>query len=198
MSSMIARLSAWLHRQMPTHEQLEGNRFTAPFARRQELFRFTRRSVPRGVAVGLLIGIFALIPGVQIVGAALMCVPCRGNIPLAAAMTFLSNPATTPLILLGSLWVGNLLGYHADVVTVNRMMEHGASLDVWWNWLVSDAAPALLGGLFVVSTIAAAIGYLLSLWFWRWWIGRKHRARKLRPLNGGADGASLMARGSPE
>ena len=63
---MLSRLSSWLHRQMPTHEQLEANRFTAPLARRQELFRFTRRSVPRGVAVGLLVGIFALIPGIQI------------------------------------------------------------------------------------------------------------------------------------
>ncbi|MDD3800525.1 MAG: DUF2062 domain-containing protein, partial [Novosphingobium sp.] len=84
MNSFLSRMGRWLHSQMPTHEQLEANRFTAPFARRQELFRFTRRSVPRGVAVGLLVGIFALIPGVQIAGAALMCVPFRGNIPISA------------------------------------------------------------------------------------------------------------------
>ena len=82
-----------------------------PFASRPELWRFTRRSVPRGVAIGLLVGIFALIPGVQIIGAALLCVPFRGNVPLAAAMTFLSNPGTTPFILVASLYVGNQLGY---------------------------------------------------------------------------------------
>lgn len=182
MSPVLARLSAWLHRQMPTHAQLEGNRFTAPFARRQELFRFTRRSVPRGVAVGLLVGIFALIPGVQIVGAALMCVPCRGNIPLAAAMTFLSNPATTPLILAASLWLGNLLGYHADLGTFYGLYQSGAGVGEWARWLLSDAAPALVVGLFVISVVAAAIGYLLSAWFWRWWIGHKHHARRLRPV----------------
>lgn len=185
MSTMLSRMGAWLHRQMPTHEQLEGNRFTAPLARRQELFRFTRRSVPRGVAVGLLVGIFALIPGVQIVGAALMCVPCRGNIPLAAAMTFLSNPATTPFILAASIWLGNHLGYHADLSTFYALYESHAALGEWMHWLLSDAAPALLVGLLVISTACAAIGYVLSMWFWRWWIGRKHIARRLRPVGAG-------------
>lgn len=190
MSTLLSRLSRWLHRQMPTHEQLEANRFTAPFARRQELFRFTRRSVPRGVAVGLLVGIFALIPGVQIAGAALMCVPFRGNVPLAAAMTFLSNPATTPLILAASLWIGNSLGYHADLSTFYALYRDGADLADWTRWLLSDAAPALVVGLFVMSTVAAALGYVLAVWFWRFWIGRKHMARRGRALNANA-GASL-------
>jgi len=183
---MFARLARWFHTQMPTHEQLEGNRFTAPFARRQELFRFTRRSVPRGVAVGLFVGIFALIPGVQIIGAALMCVPCRGNIPLAAAMTFLSNPATTPLILAGSIWLGNKMGYHADLSTFYALYERGAGVREWLYWLLSDAAPALLAGLFVISLVSAVVGYFVSVWFWRAWIGRKHRARRLRPRRNAA------------
>ncbi len=173
---------------MPTREKLEENRYVAPLARRQELWRFTRRSVPRGVAIGLLVGIFALIPGVQIVGAALMCVPCRGNIPLAAAMTFLSNPGTTPLILLASAWVGNRMGFHADLTTLNSMSEHGASLGDWAYWFVSDAAPAVLIGLFVISTIAASIGYLIASVFWRWWVGRKrmtaNQMRRPRDLEG--------------
>ena len=62
---MPSRFADWLHRTMPKREELEANRFVAPFARRHELWRFTRRSVPRGVAIGLLVGIFALIPGVH-------------------------------------------------------------------------------------------------------------------------------------
>lgn len=165
---------------MPKREELEDNRFIGPFARRPELWRFTRRSVPRGVAVGLLVGIFALIPGVQIVGAALMCVPCRGNIPIAALMTFLSNPATTPLILLASVFVGNKLGFHADLSTLNRLYTSDASVREWGYWLLSDAAPALLIGLFIISVVSAAIGYLISSFGWRWWIGRKRRAKMER------------------
>jgi uncharacterized protein (DUF2062 family) len=182
MTTLVSRLSAWLHRQMPTHEQLEANRLTAPFARRQELFRFTRRSVPRGVAVGMFIGIFALIPGVQIVGAALLCVPFRGNIPLAAAVTFISNPFTTILLILPlAVGIGNSFGFHADVATIEAMVKSGANMEQWWFWLLSDTAPAIVIGLFVQSVIAAFISYFLASWFWRFWIGRKLRARGLRP-----------------
>jgi uncharacterized protein len=188
MTTLISRLSGWLHRTMPRREQLEHNRFVAPFARRPELWRFTRRSVPRGVAIGLLVGIFALIPGVQIVGAALMCVPCRGNIPIAALMTFLSNPATTPFILAASLYVGNSLGFHADIATFTALLDRGASLGEWTAWLLSDAAPALLYGLFVISVVSAAVGYLVSAFVWRWWVGRKRRYSQLpRPDLPGAD-----------
>ncbi|PEQ13148.1 hypothetical protein B2G71_06755 [Novosphingobium sp. PC22D] len=180
MSRFLTRLSRWFHKQMPTHHQLAENRLTRPFARRTELFRFTRRSVPRGVAVGLFIGIFALIPGIQIVGAALLCVPSRGNIPIAAAMTFLSNPGTTPLIIAASIWVGNLLGFHADLTTFYTLYESGAGLREWTYWMLSNAAPALVVGLFVISTVCSALGYLLASWFWRAWIGRKHRARLAR------------------
>lgn len=181
MSTLFPRLARWFHKQMPTHEQLAANRFTAPLARRQELFRFTRRSVPRGVAVGLFVGIFALIPGVQIVGAALMCVPVRGNIPLAAMMTFLSLPVTTPFILIGSVWVGNQLGFHADVETFKSLIRNEAGVRQWLYWLLSDAGPSLVTGLFLIAVASAAVGYVLAVWFWRNWIGRKHKARQLRP-----------------
>src|SRR5690606_34333030 len=117
LSTLIARLSRWLHAQMPTHEQLGANRYTAPLARRTELFRFTRRSVPRGVAAGILVGLLALIPRIQIISAALMCLSVRGHIPLAAAVTFRSNPATTPCIVAASLWLGKRMGFHADIST---------------------------------------------------------------------------------
>lgn len=177
MSSFVTRFAAWAHRTLPKREELEHNRWIGPFARRPELWHFTRRSVPRGVAVGLLVGIFALIPGVQIVGAAMMCVPTRGNIPIAAAMTFLSNPATTPLILAASIFLGNRLGFHADLETFYRLYESSASLRDWAYWMLSDAAPALLVGLLVISTVSAAIGYLVASFSWTWWVKHKRRVR---------------------
>lgn len=166
-----------IRRNMPTREQLEGNRWTRHLAVRHELWRFTRRSVPRGTAVGLLVGIFALIPGIQMVGAALMCVPARGNIPIAVAMTFLSNPATTPLILIASAMIGNFLGFHADTATVYAMMERGASVGEWARWFLSDAAPALLVGLAVLSVVTASLGYLLAGWIWRPIVARRRKRR---------------------
>jgi hypothetical protein len=48
------------------------------------------------------------------------------------------------------------------------------------RWLVSDAAPALVIGLFIIATVAASVGYLVSSFAWRWWIGHKRRTRLLR------------------
>src|SRR5918997_3200395 len=119
---MVDWVARWLAKNAPSREELAKSRWIRPFGQRvlrSEYWRFTRRSVPRGVGVGLLVGIFLMIPGLQIIGAALLCVPIRGNIPIAALMTFLSNPATTPFILLASLEVGSVLGFRTDVASFN-------------------------------------------------------------------------------
>src|SRR3546814_13354708 len=60
--------------------------------------------------------IFFLIPGVQILGVALLALPFRANIPIGAAKTFLSNPVTTPFIIAASVWLGDrMFGLHANV-----------------------------------------------------------------------------------
>ena len=175
MSKLATRIAAWANRHMPKHEDLAHNRWIGPFARRPELWRFTRRSVPRGVAMGLFVGFMVLIPGIQIVGAALMCVPGRGNIPLAVLMTFLSNPATTPFIIIGAIRLGNTLGYHADLSTFYALYQRGAGIGDWLNWLLSDAAPSLTVGLFVISVVAASAGYLIASVSWNWWVRHKRR-----------------------
>ncbi|HWU04296.1 MAG TPA: DUF2062 domain-containing protein, partial [Novosphingobium sp.] len=49
-------MARWLANHMPSREKLEQNRFIRPFAHlvlKPDLWRFNRRSVPRGVALGL-------------------------------------------------------------------------------------------------------------------------------------------------
>lgn len=178
---MFETIRAWSKRNLPTRESMEEVRWLRPLAHRvllPELWRFHRRSVPRGVALGLLVGIFLLIPGLQIAGAALLALPFRANIPVAAAMTFLSNPATTPFILIASLFVGNdLLRLHADMATFYTLSAEHASLADYVRWLLSDAAPALLAGLALIAIVAATVGYFLAAFLWRWWIAHKWRQR---------------------
>lgn len=177
-----SRLVRAFRASMPSRDSLAENRFVKPVAHRvlaPELWRFTRRSVPRGVALGLLVGIFLLIPGLQIAGAALLALPFRANVPLAAAMTFLSNPATTPFILAASYYVGaSMLGRSGDMTQVMALIHEGAGLTEWAAWLFSSTAPTLLFGLTIVSVVAAAIGYLISSWLWRSRMARKWRSRK--------------------
>ncbi|MFN3945509.1 MAG: DUF2062 domain-containing protein [Allosphingosinicella sp.] len=177
---MAERLSRWLARHAPKREELAQSRWIKPFGTRvlrSDLWRFTRRSVPRGVGLGILVGIFLMIPGLQIIGAALVSVPFRANIPIAAAMTFLSNPATTPFILVSSIFVGNSLGFHADIETFSSLYDRGAGAGEWIGWMFSDAAPALLSGLLVIACVAGLIGYVAATFGWRWWTARKWRRR---------------------
>ena len=184
---MVERIRKWVARKAPRREELAESRWLKPFGSRvmhSEYWRFTRRSVPRGVAAGLFVGVFLLIPGVQIVGSALLSLPFRANIPVAAAMTFLTNPATTPFLIFASLELGSFLGFRTDINSFYALRDSGAGVGEWFAWLFSDAAPALVSGLFLIGIAAAAVGYLASIWIWRWWTGRKWRRRALRRPEG--------------
>jgi len=185
MPEFTALVGRFMHRHDPSRDEVLKSGWLKPFGsriRRRGLWRFTRRSVPRGVAIGLFIGIFLMVPGLQIVGAALVCVPFRGNIPIAAAMTFLSNPATTPFFIVAAINIGNGLGFHADLSTFKVLATTHASVWRWLAWLLSDAAPAMVSGLGIIGAMVAFAGYWMSLVGWRWWVARKWRQRHLHRL----------------
>ena len=183
-------LSRWLANNMPKREQLAQSRWIKPFGQRilhSEFWRFTRRSVPRAVGVGLFVGVFFLVPGIQIIAAALFSVPARANIPVAAAMTFLTNPFTTPFLIVASIPVGNLFGFHADKAAITDLYYRSAPIGDWVVWLASDAAPAMISGLFIIALVTGAIGYLMAIFVWRWWTGRKWRRRAARSTGSSID-----------
>ena len=60
-ASLFSRLIA---KATPSREEVLESRWLKPFGQRirhSELWRFTRRSVPRGVFAGLFVGIFLMI-----------------------------------------------------------------------------------------------------------------------------------------
>lgn len=170
-------------RYMPTREGLEANRFVRPFAGRvlrSELWRFTRRSVPRGVALGILCGF--TVPVLQPVAAAFLALPIRANVPLAFAWAFLTNPFTLPFF----FWSGNVIGKF--VLRIDEMAsgtplasQMESTLGDWLVWAWQVASVTALG--FVIQgVVLAAIGYLVSSFIWRHWVARKRRARIGRAL----------------
>lgn len=177
---MNPRLEAWLARNMPKREDMAKNRFIRPFAARvmrPELWRFTRRSVPRGVALGMITGI--AIPFAQIFFSAIFALPVRANVPIAAMVTFISNPLTTPLIWVLAYKVGEFI-LRIDAMTYGAPANttvHTTEVGEWMQWL-TGAAPITAFGLVVLSVLGAAIGYLLASFGWRWWIGEKYRRRR--------------------
>ena len=75
MADFAALIGRFMHRHAPSRDSMLRSPLIRPFGkriRRRGLWRFTRRSVPRAVFAGLFIGIFLMVPGLQIVGAALL------------------------------------------------------------------------------------------------------------------------------
>lgn len=177
---MLAKTSAWIQRNLPTREQMERSKWIKPFANRvlrSELWRFTRRSVPRGVALGMIVGI--IMPFAQILIAALLCLSVRANVPVAALTTFVTNPVTTPLIWVLSYNVGSWM-LRVDAMTVvapvNAAMEHSQFGDAL-QWL-TGATLVTAFGLVVVAVVAAAVSYVVTSFTWRFVVAGK-RSRRL-------------------
>ncbi len=169
----------WLDKATPSREAVQGNRWLRPFADRvmhSALWRFTRRSVPRGVALGMVTGI--LVPMGQIPASAILALPLRANIPAAAATTFVTNPFTTPPLWVAAYWLGSWMIGSARAAT--DAVEQG-----WGDWLFRQAGPATLTGLVTITAAFAVIGYFGTGLAWRLWIARKWKRRQaLRTARG--------------
>jgi uncharacterized protein len=178
--TMLADL---LRRHMPTREQMEKNRWLAPIAHRflsPELWRFTRRSVPRGVALGLFAGF--IVPVGQIFLAAFLALPVRANVPLAAAITFVTNPFTLPFWLVVANKVGRFV-LKIDAVAAGGAAQAEIASGRWqsFGWFLQTAGVTAFGFI-VLSIVLAAVSYLLAGWVWRAvvsrkWANRRHRGR---------------------
>lgn len=188
--TITTRSKTWamdvIRKNTPTREEMAKNRFLAPVAHRvlsPELWRFTRRSVPRGVALGLFAAF--IFPLGQILISTFLALPVRANVPLAALVTFVTNPFTLPFWLVVANRTGDFvlhLGSAAPAV-VSAQAGSGA-----WAYL-SDAyalAGTTLVGYLVLSFVTPVIGYVLSGWVWRAVVSRR-RAKRLKAMEARLD-----------
>lgn len=177
----MSGLIAGFKRKLPTREWIASNRWTRPFARhllRPDLWHLNRRSVPRAVAVGLLVA--PIIPVAHTMVAALAAVPTRANLVIAAGVTWLINPFTFVPFYYAAHFVGVALLHPYAVPGIPDMAQaspgqaaHGLA------WLLMQSGSLALGTL-VLSIILSSVGYLVASFGWRWKIGRKWRARSLK------------------
>lgn len=176
------KFTTWLKGQwpkMPTREEMVRNKYLAPIAHRfgrSELWRFTRRSVPRGVALGLFAGF--IIPLGQIFLAAFLALPLRANVPVAALITFVTNPFTLPFWLVIANKVGRFM-LKLDAAaggTATAEISSGRWSDFGW-FQVLEGVGATAFGFIVLSIVSASLGYFLSGLLWRFLVARKWTRR---------------------
>lgn len=171
-----------LRKYVPTREQMAENKYLKPIAHRflsPELWRFTRRSVPRGVALGLFAGF--IIPLGQVFVAAFLALPARANVPLAALVTFVTNPFTFPFWAVVANRVGTFILKIDTAATGGAAQAEMASGR--WTWFVAMFEGVgvtflvTIFGFIVLSVVTAAIGYVLSGMIWRVMVGRRRNRR---------------------
>ena len=180
MTTVAARLAGWFQARIPTREQLEKSRWVKPYAKyvlRSNLWQFNRRSVPRGVALGLFVGI--MIPLAHFAAAAMLAVFLRANIPVALTATFIGFPAFLPVIWLAAERVGSWL-LRVDAMTVVAPVSQTMQATETDHLLamLTQKGPSVAFGMFVIASVLASVGYLVTSFFWRVRVGRK-RARRL-------------------
>lgn len=162
-----------LKRYSPTAETIKNNpalRIFEKFLHDPNLFHLNRHSVSVAFFWGLLIAILP-IPG-QMPLSALAALVFRCNLPIAVALAWVSNPLTTPFILVLSYNLGAFI-LQSDPLsfdptfTIEWLMN---SIGLIWK-------PLLLGCV-ITGLIAGALGYFIMQLYWRWHVVRAWQKRK--------------------
>ncbi len=175
-----------IRKNTPTREDMAQNKYLAPIAHRflsPELWRFTRRSVPRGVALGLFAAF--IIPIGQIFLSAFLALPMRANVPLAALITFVTNPFTLPFWLVIANRIGDFaLRIDAAAPAIATAKANSGA----WAFMTDlyQVAGATVVGYLVLSLVAPLIGWVISGWVWRAVVSRR-RAKRLKMMEARLD-----------
>ena len=178
MAEASAPLVRWIKGHIPTRETIDEYRLLRPFAphlRHPSLWRLNRRSVPRAVAVGLFVAV--IIPFMHTFVAALVAIPARANVAVAAALTFVVNPLTIPPLYVAAYRIGSWeLHYDSTVVSAAAAERFSSELSRMLFWLHHASGPIAVGVLTIAAS-AALVGYLAARLAWKLRSGRRWRQR---------------------
>jgi uncharacterized protein (DUF2062 family) len=197
----------YLKRFFPTPEKIKNHPALRAFEHMlhdPNLFHLNRHSVSVAFFWGLLIAILP-VPG-QMPLAALAALVFRCNLPIAVALAWVSNPVTTPFILVLSYKLGAFI-LQSDPLgaSANLSLEYIAQsaghlwTELWdgnfissWHWLTNSVGHVwkpLVVGLLVFALLSGTLGYFTMQVWWRWHVlfAWKKRKKKRMPTQKNKD-----------
>lgn len=157
---------------MWSREQILGSRWLRPFAHlfaHPSLWHLNRRSVPRALALGLFAAF--ILPIGHFAFAALLAVPLRANVSLAAGSTLVVNPLTFTPIYYAAYELGMLLLHHPSHPGM------GAVTHSLGQTILDVSGPTALG-LSIFAIVSAAAGYAIGTLVWRLRLVRRWERRR--------------------
>ena len=169
----------WLTRHIPTRETVHHYRLLRPFAHHlshPSLWRMTRRSVPRGVAIGLFVAV--IIPFMHTVIAAIVAIPARANVAIAALFTLVVNPLTIPPLYYAAYRIGSWELHHdGGIVNPADAERFSSELSRLLFW-IHQASGSIAVGVLTIAAGAAVVGYVVASLTWRSWSRSRWRQRR--------------------
>lgn len=169
----------WLTRHIPTRETVHEHRLLRPFAphlSHPSLWRMNRRSVPRGVAVGLFVAV--IIPFMHTVIAALLAIPTRANVAVAAVATLVVNPLTIPPMYYAAYRIGRWELHHdSPLLNQSAAAQFSGELSRLLFW-IHHASGAIAVGILTMAVLTAGIGYFAASLGWSVWSRSRWKQRR--------------------
>ena len=149
-----------------THRSL---RWLGPLLDRPWLWHVNRSSISRGLAIGMFFGV--LVPLGQGLVAGVVAIGLRANLPAAVLATFISNPLTTPVILLAA--------YHAGLAVLGEPTAlPDLTENIGWIEKIGAMGEPLLVGLALLAIAGAVLTYFGVQIAWRIGVLWKMAARR--------------------
>ncbi len=172
---MKKRFQKWLpkHKEIADHKHIQ---IFGQWLKDPNLWHINRYSVATAFSVGLFCAIIPL--PVQMLLAAGLSILFRGNLLIAVALTWITNPFTAIPVILFNYEIGALI-----LQTKATVLNLGADFNLLSGWreIKNILWPFLLGCL-IVSLTASLLGNLIVRGLWRvyithHWRRRRHRRR---------------------
>jgi uncharacterized protein (DUF2062 family) len=139
----------------------------------KEYLSINRRSISRGVGIGLFWG-FIPMP-FQMVGVVATTPLVRFNVPIAIAMVWLSNPLTMPAMYYMEYLTGNFILGRKGLDNIELTME-------WFSNHWSDVVVPLYVGTAFYSIVVSFLIYLGVNWCWKKSVFREKKRKKADKL----------------
>ena len=168
----------WITRHIPTRDSIHRYRLLRPFApylTHNSLWRMNRRSVPRAVALGLFVAV--IIPVMHTAIAAILAIPTRANIAIAAAFTLVVNPLTIPPLYYAAYRVGSWELHHdLTIVDPHAAAHFSSELSRMLFW-IHQASGSIALGVLTIALAVAIVGYGVASLTWRYWSRNRWQQR---------------------
>jgi hypothetical protein len=169
----------WITRHIPTRETIHQYKLLRPFAAQlshPSLWRMNRRSVPRGVAIGL--GVAVIIPFMHTVIAALLAIPARANVAIAALFTLVVNPLTIPPLYYAAYRIGAWELHHDSAILSRADAERFSSELTRLLFWIHHASGSIAVGVLTIAVGLSVVGYLTASLAWRSWSHSRWQQRR--------------------